>query len=90
MANDRPFNPFYPLLVAGGLIFVVTAFAYGMMAFQEVNALRTARGVYASHPLYVWLDAHGNAALIAELIVLGIFTAGLMITDQRSSAGRED
>jgi hypothetical protein len=67
-------NPFYMLLVPTGLAFVVTAFAYGFMAFQQVNATRADAALHVSHPLFQWLRVHGDAALLAELAVLAVAT----------------
>ena len=57
-------NPFYVLLVPVGVAFVVTAFAYGFMAFQAVQRRAGGRGgaPRAAHPLFQWLRAHGDAA----------------------------
>lgn len=78
MAKDKLFNPFYTLLVPVGAAFVVTAFAYGFMAFQAVNpAPVDASSPYAVggiHPLLDWLRARGDAAMLIELAVLAALT----------------
>lgn len=74
-------NPFYALLIPVSLAFVITVFAYGFMAFQQVNASRNTAGVHAEHPLFVWLNEHGTTAVMAELVVLGVLTTGAIATD---------
>jgi hypothetical protein len=82
MPAKRRLNPFYLLLVPTGLAFAVTAFAYGFMAFQVVNAVRAEAGRHAAHPLFQWLRTHGNAALLVELALLAVFTVGAIATDR--------
>jgi hypothetical protein len=82
MPAKKSFNPFYALLVVAGLVFVVTAFAYGFMAFQAVNAVRAEAGRHAAHPLFQWLRANGDAALLGELGVLAVLTVGAIATDR--------
>ena len=82
MPASKHRNPFYPLLILAGIAFAVTAFAYGFMAFQAVNALPVDAQRHAAHPLFQWLRAHGDAAMMIELAVLAVFTAGAMATDR--------
>jgi hypothetical protein len=82
MPAKKSFNPFYALLVPVGLAFAVTAFAYGFMAFQAVNAVRAEAGRHGAHPLFQWLRAHGDATLLAELAVLAVLTVGAIATDR--------
>ena len=74
-------NPFYTLLIPVGLVFVVTGFAYGYMAFQAVNAGSSAADVHADHPLFLWLNEHGDMAMIIELAVLAVLTVAAIATD---------
>jgi len=74
-------NPFYVLLIPVGLAFVVTAFAYGFMAFQAVNATRAEAGRYSTHPLFQCLRAHGDAAMIIELAALAVLTVAAIAAD---------
>jgi len=74
-------NPFYTLLIPAGLAFCITGFAYGMMAFQEVNAGRAAIEQTAGHPLFLWLQAHGTTAILIELAILAVLTVGAIGTD---------
>jgi hypothetical protein len=75
-------NPFYFALAPAGVVFAVTAFAYGYMAFQAVNAGRAGAGRHAEHPLFTWLRAHGDSALVIELIVLAVLTVASIATDK--------
>jgi len=76
-------NPFYTLLIPAGAAFCVTGFAYGFMAFSEVNAARSGTEplVNAQHPLNAWLNAHGSTAMLIELAVLAVLAIGAMATD---------
>jgi hypothetical protein len=80
-AKKRP-NPFYVLLIPAGVVFAVTAFAYGFMSFQAVNAIRAEAGRHVGHPLFQWLRANGDAALLVELGVLAVLTLGAIATDR--------
>jgi hypothetical protein len=82
MPAKKAFNPFYVLLIPAGLVFAVTAFAYGYMAFQAVNAIRAEAGAHAGHPLFQWLRAHGDAALLIELALLAVLTVAAIATDK--------
>ncbi len=93
MPAKKTFNPFYVLLIPAGLVFAVTAFAYGYMAFQAVNAIRAEAGAHAGHPLFQWLRAHGDAALLIELALLAVLTVAAIATDKiwdRATAARDD
>jgi hypothetical protein len=82
MPIKKPRNPFYVLLVPVGVAFVVTAFAYGVMAFQSVSTLRGADPARNAHPLWTWLRRHGDETLLGELAVLGVLTAAAIGTDR--------
>jgi hypothetical protein len=75
-------NPFYVLLVPVGAVFVVTAFAYGIMAFQAVNSSARAAAEHGSHPLFQWLHAHGDAAMLWEVGALAVLTLAALATDR--------
>jgi hypothetical protein len=74
-------NPFYTLLIPVGLVFVLTVFAYGFMAFMEVNATKREVRDQANHPLFTWLDANGTRLVLWELGILGVLTVGAIATD---------
>lgn len=84
-------NPFYVALVPLGAVFVVTAFAYGLMAFQAVNGASTAKAASAPHPLFQWLRTHGDAAMLWQLGVLAVLTVAAIVTDglwDRAASGK--
>jgi hypothetical protein len=86
-------NLFYVLLVPVGVAFVVTAFAYGLMAFQAVNATHARASASESqaaappHALTQWLRANGDRALLGELAVLAALTVGALGVDLVQSSG---
>lgn len=73
-------NPFYVMLAPVGVAFVITAFAYYVMAFQSVAPTRGAAG-HQAHPLLKWLRAHGDVAMLAELATLAVLTFAAIATD---------
>ena len=79
--NKKWKNPFYTLLIPSGAVFCVTAFAYGYMAFQQVNSGRSSAIQSSDHPLYTWLSTHGTNAILIELAVLAVLTIGAISTD---------
>ena len=81
MAKSKWKNPFYTLLIPVGLVFVITGFAYGFMAFQEVNAGADKADAHAEHPLFVWLKQYGDRAILVELAILSVLTVGAIATD---------
>jgi hypothetical protein len=90
MPTKKPFNPFYALLIPAGLVFVVTSFAYGYMAFQAVNSVRAEAGRHATHPLFQWLRTNGDMAMLVELAVLAVLTVGAIGTDRYWDRSRSD
>jgi hypothetical protein len=83
-------NPFYVLVVVAGVVFVVTACAYGTMAYR---AIAPAVGVEARQAgLMGFLDRYGVQSLSVELAVLGVASLAAMWLDQirsrRDSAAR--
>jgi hypothetical protein len=81
VAQKKWKNPFYALLIPVGTAFVVTGFAYGFMAFQMVNAGADSAQLNADHPLFTWLRAHGDTAILVELAILAVLTVGAIGTD---------
>jgi hypothetical protein len=81
-AKRKRINPFYALLVPAGFVFAVTAFAYGYMAFQAVNAVRSQANAHAGHPLYRWLRAYGDEAMLIQLAILAVLTIAALATDR--------
>ncbi len=76
MAKPKePVNPFYILVVLVGVVFVVTTFAYGTMAYRAVAQKEESPGLMSM------LDTHGVSIMSGELAVLGIVTFGAMWLD---------
>ena len=75
-------NPFYVLLVLVGVLFFVTASAYGVMMVQQLHVRDLPDEGPAGRPLLRWLDEHGAVLLLSELAVLGLATAAAIGTDQ--------
>ena len=78
--SKKSANPFYALLIIAGIVFVVTAAAYGVMAVREAHGTATNEPV-AEHTLMRWMSLHGNTALLVELAILGTCTFGAIATD---------
>ncbi len=73
MAKQKePINPFYTLVVLLGVLFAITAFAYGTMAYRAVAQEESGRN------LMTLLDEHGAMILTVELGLLGLATFGVM------------
>jgi hypothetical protein len=79
--SKKSANPFYALLIIAGIVFVVTAAAYGVMAVREAHGTATNEPV-AEHALVQWMSQHGNTALLVELAILGTCTVGAIATDE--------
>lgn len=79
--HKEPVNPFYILLVLTGLVFCVTASAYGVMAvrglYPEENEISE-----SGRRMLVWLDENGFWLLMIEIVALGIFTFGAIALDE--------
>ena len=82
MPRKKRRNLFYALLLPVGVAFVVTAFAYGLMAFQAVNATAAEATKHSGHALFQWLRAHGDSALLAELVALAVLTVSAIATER--------
>ncbi len=81
MAKARePVNPFYVLLVLLGIVFLVTACAYGVMAYRALSpeVARQAK----PHPLTEFLDDHGVELLGGELALLAAASFAAMGLDR--------
>ncbi len=87
--SKEPVNPFYVLLAVLGIVFLVTACAYTVMAFLA-NAPQGGRQPN-DHPLTAFLDRHGVALMVWELGLLGAASFAAMGLDRlRSARGRAD
>lgn len=78
--NKRARNPFYFLLVPVGVAFVVTSFAFGMMAYQQSRpGALPLEGEVGVMPL---LDRHGLTILGVEVALIAVFSCGAIATDE--------
>jgi hypothetical protein len=83
-AHQR-FNVFYVLLVAAGILFAVSAFAYFVMAARARNPLSQETSV-----LMRWMDNYGGLILGMELVALAICTVGAIAWDRFFEAAGHD
>jgi hypothetical protein len=82
-------NPFYVLLVLVGVVFFVTAFAYGVMAFRADRLGRTAAAQQKPTGLMAYLDEHGGQLLTWELLALAVATTAAIGSDSYWSRRHE-
>ena len=75
--SKRAANPFYVLLVVVGILFTVTAFAYGVMTVKQIRP----RAEQTSSQLMMFLDEHGLTLITVELAVLAFATVAAICTD---------
>jgi hypothetical protein len=78
--SKEPVNPFYVLLVILGIVFLITACAYGVMAYRAMAPAQG--GDVNAHPLTRFLDRHGIALLGWELGLLAAATFAAMWLDR--------
>jgi hypothetical protein len=81
VAKQRPNNPFYALLVIAGIMFCVTACAYGVMTVSELHAPSLDGREGPAHPLLVFLDQHGFPLMLYEIATIGVATFAAIGTD---------
>ena len=67
-------NPFYVLLVLVGVAFVITAFAFWLMASSAVHPRLPAADLPTDHPLWRLLEQHGDRLMLWELVALAVLT----------------
>ena len=82
MVRRRAINPFYPIVVVTGVLFCITAFAYGVMMVRQ---LREAGGLHsAERPegFTELIDKYGVLLMTGELVALGLSTVAAMATDR--------
>lgn len=80
--TKEPFNPFYAVLLVAGILFAITACAYGVMAFKGLGTGPLVDDSPSGQGLLAFLDRYGVLLLTAELLVLGIATGGVIGWDQ--------
>lgn len=77
---QESFNPFYPLLLIAGVAFLMTACAYGVMAFRDVRI--ESRPDSDGHDFMQFMQQYGGRLMLGELAALGVATAGLIGLDR--------
>lgn len=98
----EPLNPFYVVLVFVGVVFLVTACAYGTMTWRatqpeavqaaSVETSRSGDGPATPgdpHPLMQWIDRHGFELLGGELALLALATFAAMGLDSARTRSAE-
>jgi hypothetical protein len=75
-----PVNPFYVLVAVVGVVFVVTACAYGTMAYRAIAPAVAVQS--RNQGLMGFLDRYGVQSLSLELVALGVVSLGAMWLDQ--------
>lgn len=73
----KAINPFYVGLLLVGVVFCLTACAYGVM---------TVKGLYpdsnrGGERWLGWLDEHGFRLMVTELVLLALATLAAILTD---------
>ena len=76
-SSRKAVNPFYFALIVIGIVFTVTACAYGVMTIQQINPSTVRR----PHALTTFLDEHGIVVLAVELVLLAFATVAAIGTD---------
>ena len=75
--SRKPFNPFYPMLVIAGVIFCVTACAYGVMTVRKLR-----NPLEENPPQFIqWMDESGFSLMMWELGALALLTFAAMAAD---------
>jgi hypothetical protein len=76
MTPQKPTNPFYMALLPVGVLFVITACAFGVMMVQDLSPQHGQRAGMSR-----LMADHGLAILSVELLVLGVLTVAAISTD---------
>lgn len=79
MPQKKPFNPFYVLLMILGVIFAITACAYGVMTVK----MSTAEGISDSSGAWLleFMNEYGLITLSVQLALLALASFAAMATD---------
>ena len=72
-------NPFYPLLILLGIVFVISASTYGVMAIRGTDR---SEAISNETGLMGFMDQHGDWLLIIEVVLLGLLTVAAIGTDE--------
>jgi amino acid transporter len=86
--SSEPRNPLYILLLAAGVLFVVTAFAYAIVPVLEQKALDAGQAPPPS-PFRGALRAYGGIALLGEVAVVVVLSIASMVWDRLRTLQKE-
>lgn len=78
MARKEPVNPFYVLLILVGIVFCVSACAYGVMAYRGLKVSDSA----VTGGLIALMEQRGGLILAVELAALAAATVGAIGLDE--------
>ena len=76
MPQQKPVNPFYVALVPAGIVFAVTACAYGVMTVRGLDPHHA-----ANDGLIRLMEQRGLVILVVELSLLAVLTVAAIGTD---------
>lgn len=78
----KPFaNPLYTLLLAVGVLFLITVSAYGVLTVKMLAPESAKEIIAAQAGIMYTLDRYGVAILLVQLAVLALLTVGAITTD---------
>ena len=91
--SKEPHNPFYWLCAVVGVIFTITACAYGVFMLRANQGLDWPATASGEHPLMSLLDRHGMIILGVEVAVLAAVSLAAIMLDhyrgQRAKSQRK-
>ncbi len=79
--SQKVVNPFYVLLMVVGLVFSITACAYGVMVVKLARPDEQAIETPPDSGMVAWMDEYGTTLLLAELAALAVTTTAAIGTD---------
>jgi hypothetical protein len=82
VAQRKPVNPFYIVLVIVGVAFMLTVFSHTVLAFRDASPDRVADTSASGESLMAFLRDHGVTVITVELVVLAIATVAAITTDE--------
>jgi hypothetical protein len=82
MSNDKPFNPFYSILVVAGAAFGVTAMAFASASvIAQQNPHLALESQESGRGLIALMDVYGFPLMLIEIAVLAVASVLAMTTD---------
>ena len=75
MPLQKPVNPFYVALAPAGIVFAITACAYGVTMARSLDTQAAEQ-----HSMRL-VEQHGTVIIVVELAVLAILTIAAIATD---------